>query len=256
MLAEATKGDISLIRGSQTRKAQRERVTARALFAFYKLLGDALSIAYMNGGELAMELTFTSFASPLNTVILDNNTTTAGVLGNFQMELLEGKALRADRRTKQNERLIIRQLQDFLVENAQQSTFFVTRTDRDNAAKIVARGLKRGSSTENIARSLRREFGTGLGRARAAVIARTEVGIAGSRAEFQGAQNQKAKKKEWITVGDLRVRGHHSDVDGQIIGMRANFLPLGEKMKHPHDVTGGASAINLVNCRCGLRFIK
>jgi len=229
---------------------------ARALFAFYKSLGIALEIAFMNGGELAMNLTFTSFASPLNTIILDNNTTTAGVLGNFQMELLADKALRADHRTKQSERLIIRQLQDFLVENAQRSTFLVTRTDRDNAARIVARGLKRGSSTENIARSLRRKFGAGLGRARAAVIARTEVGISGSRAEFQGATNQKAKKKEWLTTIDTFEREHHNDVDGQVIGMRANFLPLGEKMKHPHDVTGGASAANLVNCRCGIRFIK
>jgi len=256
MLLQRIKGDTSLIRGSQILKARRERILAKALFAHYKRLGLALEAAFMGGGEFAIDLTFSVFSSPLNTIILDNNAVTAGILGDFQMELLAGKSLRLDHRTKQAERLIIRQLDDFLIENAQRSTFLTTKTDRKNAANIIKRGLKRGSSTENIARSLRRKFGGGLGRARAAVIARTEIGIAGSRAEFQGAKNQKAKKKEWITTIDGAQREHHGDVDGQIKGMRALFRPLGEKMAHPHDVTHGASAANLVNCRCGMRYIK
>ena len=256
MPVDAIKGDISLIRGSQTIRAQRERAMGRALFAHYKLLGIALEAAFLNGGVLAMNLTFISFASPMNTIILDNNTITAGALGDFQMDLLEAKGLWNDHRTKQNQRLIVNQLQDFLVENAQKSTAFTTKTDREIAAKIVARGRKRGSSEANIARSLRREFGSSLGRGRAAVIARTESGIAGSRGEFQGAKNQKAKKKEWIQVSVVNMREIHTDVDGQVLGMRALFRPGGERMAHPHDVTHGASAANLVNCICGMRYLK
>ena len=147
-------------------------------------------------------------------------------------------------------------MQDFLTTNAQKSAFFTTQTDRKNAAKIIERGLKRGSSNENIARSLRRKFGGSLGRGRSATIARTEVGIAGSRAEFEGAKNQKAKKKEWFAIRDNNLRDHHADVDGQQIGLRANFRPLGEKMKHPHDTSQGASAANIVNCRCSLGYFK
>ena len=256
MIAELIKGDISLIRGSKRLTALRERAIGRALFAYYKTLADALALAYVNGGDLALDLTFNSFASPLNTIILDNNTITAGALGDFQMDLLAEKSLRMDHRTKQNARLIVSQLESFLVENAQKSTALTSKTDRENAAKIVARGLKRGSSTENIARSLRRQFGTSLGRNRAAVIARTETGIAGSRGEFQGAKNQKAKKKEWIQVSGVNRREIHTDVDGQVITMRTLFRPGGEKMAHPHDVTHGASAKNIVNCQCGMRFIK
>jgi hypothetical protein len=233
---------------------------ARELKAHYKSLGLALEGAYLTAGpdgfNQAFDRTFQTFASPMNTLILDNNTITAGFLGDYQMDILADKGLRMPMQEKQNARLIINQMHDFLVMNAQRSTALTSDTDRKNASKIVERGLKRGSSTENIARSLRRKFGSGLGRARAAVIARTEVGIAGSRAEFQGAKNQKAKRKEWITVTDGLQREHHDDVDGETITIGRFFRPDGEKMAHPHDVEHGASASNLVNCRCGMRYIK
>ena len=253
---ERIKAEPVAIRKARRLRAQRERVTARALFAHYNLLGPALESAWLAGGDLALDLTFNSFQSPLNSLILDNNAVTAGTLGDFQMEQLAEKSLRLDHRTKQNQQLIIRQMQDFLSTNAQKSAFLATQTDRKNAARIIERGLKRGSSNENIARSLRRKFGGSLGRARSATIARTEVGIAGSRAEFEGAKNQKAKKKEWFAIRDNNLRDHHADVDGQQIGLRANFRPLGEKMKHPHDTSQGASAANIVNCRCSLGYFK
>jgi hypothetical protein len=101
----------------------------------------------------------------------------------------------------------------------------------------------------------------GITRTRAEVTARTEV-ISGSNrasqvtAERFQSEQQVGMVKEWITAQDGRVRGtdpsdkfDHVSADGQIVPLKKPFRVSGELLMHPGDVSRGASAGNVIQCR-------
>ena len=56
--------------------------------------------------------------------------------------------------------------------------------------------------------------------------------------------------KMWITVGDERVRDDHIAADRQIKQANEPFIVGGERLQFPKDRSLGASAGNVINCRC------
>lgn len=56
--------------------------------------------------------------------------------------------------------------------------------------------------------------------------------------------------KQWDTVGDSRVRDHHLVVDGQQVDANKPFTVNRESLMYPGDTSLGASANNVINCRC------
>lgn len=56
--------------------------------------------------------------------------------------------------------------------------------------------------------------------------------------------------KEWVTVGDEVVRPAHVIADSQVRPVNEPFIVGGERLKHPGDMSLGASLKNVVNCRC------
>lgn len=56
--------------------------------------------------------------------------------------------------------------------------------------------------------------------------------------------------KEWATVGDSRVREIHLNADGQKRPVNEPFIVNGELLRWPSDSELGASAGNVINCRC------
>jgi len=61
--------------------------------------------------------------------------------------------------------------------------------------------------------------------------------------------------KEWETMGDELVREWHSDADGQEVGVSDFFNVMGELLFEPGDVSMGASAENVCNCRCSAVYL-
>lgn len=61
--------------------------------------------------------------------------------------------------------------------------------------------------------------------------------------------------KTWITARDSRVRASHQSMNGKNIPFNEVFLVNGEQMKRPGDSSLGASASNVINCRCSLLYI-
>lgn len=57
-------------------------------------------------------------------------------------------------------------------------------------------------------------------------------------------------KKRWRTVGDNRVRDIHKEVNFQERLITRPFDVNGERLMHPGDTSLGASAGNVINCRC------
>lgn len=56
--------------------------------------------------------------------------------------------------------------------------------------------------------------------------------------------------KEWITVGDERVREAHIMADSQVQTLNQSFEVGGEQLRWPGDTSLGASPGNVINCRC------
>lgn len=75
----------------------------------------------------------------------------------------------------------------------------------------------------------------------------------GAGVSFKAAK-QDGNYKRWDAVGDDRMRDWHADVDSTIITIEEPFEVNGEYMMHPGDDTLGATASNLINCRCSVSY--
>ena len=114
------------------------------------------------------------------------------------------------------------------------------------------RGFAEGLSIQEIA------FGTG------ALFSRSLRGREGARACFETQASAELSKqveadvlskgapptKEWITVGDDKVRPHHVAVDSVKVPLDRAFTVNQERLMYPGDTSLGATASNVVNCRC------
>ena len=60
--------------------------------------------------------------------------------------------------------------------------------------------------------------------------------------------------KTWRTAGDKLVRDLHKKVNGQRVKMSEPFVVNGESLMYPGDSSRGASAGNIINCRCGAEY--
>jgi len=56
--------------------------------------------------------------------------------------------------------------------------------------------------------------------------------------------------KEWVTVGDERVRPAHVNADSQLQRIEDFFIVMGQQLRFPGDTSFGATVENVVNCRC------
>ncbi len=65
----------------------------------------------------------------------------------------------------------------------------------------------------------------------------------------EGLQDDQIKKT-WKTVGDEKVRSAHVAADGQMRNANEAFSVGGENLMFPGDTSLGASAGNVINCRC------
>ena len=69
-----------------------------------------------------------------------------------------------------------------------------------------------------------------------------------------GSPQQPEVTKEWVTVGDSRVREAHLAADGQERLMNTPFDVDGEQLRWPGDDGLGASLGNIINCRCSAGY--
>lgn len=83
---------------------------------------------------------------------------------------------------------------------------------------------------------------------RTEMIARTET-LRSSNAGAMGLYREwGAQQKQWLATNDDRTRDAHWSVNGQTVGIDAQFDVGGEKLDYPGDPSG--SPENTINCRC------
>jgi len=79
-------------------------------------------------------------------------------------------------------------------------------------------------------------------------IARTETVSAYNDGAVQSYGDAGVERKEWLASIDERTREAHAEADGQVVNTHEAFMVDGEEMEYPGDP--GASAENVINCRC------
>lgn len=122
---------------------------------------------------------------------------------------------------------------------------------------IIMDGLNNADSYDEI---IKRLEDTGIDKTRASAIARTETNRSMGYAKYDAiGKLPYAANVVWIAARDNRTRGAEGDdkadhyhLNGQTVPFGTPFTDTrsGAKMLYPGDVTLGATAADVVNCRC------
>lgn len=89
---------------------------------------------------------------------------------------------------------------------------------------------------------------------RAIFVAENEANTTFNYLEYKKAVKSGKTKKRWVTMRDRHVRHTHQLVDGKSIVINDVFLVGDSEMFYPKDITFGASANEIVNCRCSIKY--
>jgi hypothetical protein len=130
----------------------------------------------------------------------------------------------------------------------------VMKTTVKQANEMIIQGRSEGLTDKEIANKIRTD--RRVRELRANTIARTESTTAINKAwilslESSGLQYEKA----WTAIRDDRTRDSHWETDPSFwIGIKESFMIGGFPMAYPGDNSQGSPIVNIINCRCYLRF--
>lgn len=91
---------------------------------------------------------------------------------------------------------------------------------------------------------------------RALIIAVNEANTIFNYSDYDNAMNNGFIKKQWITEKDDKVRITHVEVDDSIVDINEPFVVGDSLLMFPKDTSLGASAEEIVNCRCSVKYLK
>lgn len=91
---------------------------------------------------------------------------------------------------------------------------------------------------------------------RAKSISRTEMNALCECATLEGYYQSGYNGKKWVSFKDSKVRTNHKDADGQIKGLFEPFDIGDSQLMFPQDGSLGASAKEIVNCRCVMQPVN
>lgn len=211
---------------------------------------------------------FTAFIN----VKLDGDIATDGVARAFSKYAAKrGQSLTDAKKTVEHRQK--ENIDKFIKANVKASTKVITATNNREFKKAVERAADKVISAglpvthETIGAELAPTFKASNGY-RAEIISQVETQKAaeGGKAEAAagiddtingGANGYKPVfLKEWITVGDDKVRPAHADADGQTVEVDEPYTVGGELLMYPADESLGASAENTINCRCSSQYVE
>lgn len=91
---------------------------------------------------------------------------------------------------------------------------------------------------------------------RAALVAANESNSVVNHTELQEAIEEGYTQKKWLTELDEKVRFTHQEMEGVTIPINEPFHVGQYLMMQPHDISMGAGAEEIVNCRCSLSYLN
>ncbi|GMG96246.1 phage head morphogenesis protein [Tepidimicrobium xylanilyticum] len=130
----------------------------------------------------------------------------------------------------------------------------VAETTEKRVKELLVKGYEEGLGTYEIAELIYNDYLFSYERAE--TIARTELLSACNYADFTAWKlDDNIYGKKWSAVPDGRTRLNHALADGQVRKIDEPFTVGGELLMYPLDVSLGASARNVVNCRCTMFYL-
>jgi hypothetical protein len=141
-------------------------------------------------------------------------------------------------------------VRDYLATVSSTKVRQITETTREQLRILLSQYTDEGLGPTEIARRISRDVNQ-IHRLRAVVIARTEVINASNASSGAVASTMpQAAEKEWLTQLDGREREAHNAANGQTVAKAQPFFVDGEQLLWPGDTSLGASAGNVIQCRC------
>lgn len=89
---------------------------------------------------------------------------------------------------------------------------------------------------------------------RAIFISECEANSILNYRQYSKAAKAGKTKKKWIDVGDKRERKTHLEVGGTVLPIDEPFSVGDSLLQFPKDTSLGASADEIVNCRCSIQY--
>ncbi len=131
----------------------------------------------------------------------------------------------------------------------------INETSRKKVRQKIMMGQLHGDSLQDIAKELDHIVKPQY-KNRSMAIARTETCASSNKAGQVACKNTGFEtEKSWYSSPDSITRDQHSEMDsGHYIDIGDLFVVGGEFMEYPGDNTHGASAENIINCRCAQLF--
>lgn len=126
---------------------------------------------------------------------------------------------------------------------------------KNQIKSLIFNSINEGLSIIDLKKLLTKQIKS-ISKKRALVIARTETIKASNMGSLVGAEESGVDfNKEWITHFDSRTRGSHASANGQVVHKSEPFIVDGERLQAPGDTSLGASAGNVIQCRCAIGYI-
>ena len=159
-----------------------------------------------------------------------------------------------------------RWIQEFNITSLATKVTGIDTTTKELLSKTILEGAVTGETSQETADRVMRFFNGNATKARARMIARTEVGEAVNLAKTKSAQDWGAQTEEqlgklWVHRGAKDPRDWHMTLDtGVPIPINDTWTVTNpntgetDLMKHPHDTS--ASAGNVINCGCQVIYTR
>lgn len=178
-----------------------------------------------------------------------------------------GKSLQFDLEQKSTDSEIDESLRSFNQLRSAQSADLITNTIQAdlnrNVEDVVVDGALNGETLtrkQQAIKAKQRFIANSVSRAN--TIAITETQAAAENAKLTesnvvlgsvvvaGVSLLVTSEKQWNTILDNRTRPQHASADNQVVGFMQPYSVGGQRLMRPGDTSLGASAWNVVNCRC------
>ncbi len=128
----------------------------------------------------------------------------------------------------------------------------VGKTTRDRLRRAIQRGLAEGDTLDDMTTRIKRVMRSqSAGSARR--IARTESTAGMNSGQQSERDDIGIESKQWVSTIDNLTRQNgfdHVSADGQVVKNTQPFIVSGEELMFPADSSRGASAGNIIHCRC------
>jgi len=138
----------------------------------------------------------------------------------------------------------------------------IQETTKKDIGKIVSTGIETGQDIKQIAKEIDKLYLDEYIPKRSEMIARTETIKSSNMGSYLGANASPVElQKVWLSTKDSRTRRppespfDHLHANGKKVDINDSFEISGEKLGFPGDSSLGASAGNVINCRCTLYYV-